>query len=268
LPEIDSVLYIIILSEPLIPIKFTQRDDFKHPFHYNDAMREILSRFASIVIAVAALMQVTACPSGNGHVGNPVEDESLGLMTRLESVDFDLVSSDPEAVAVSWEALEQGQVLPDPWPLELSGGSESIPPPDPDQAFGITHSNGRRSVIYMLPGISDPSYEQIVPLAVAHYYIPEPRQDIILLLTAFQTDPSESLQGIGVISVNTDGLEMSAPFALALKPEDLSGRFFYDEFVSGDSATGLAGRPEWDQGVLLLVRLREDAVLSVYLPWY
>ncbi len=249
-------------------IKFNKQDDLRFIIPYNETMRNIRVQIPGLLLLLMLALLAASCNPSTGPVDNPVEDESLKLMTRLEMADFSLVTSDAEAVAVSLSVLSNDLQLPDPWSLEFSGGELSLPELDPGNAYGISHPNGRASVIYTFPASAVPTYEQIVPVAVAHYRIGEAGTDLILLLVAFQSDPGGSNTGVGVLSLNTDGLEMSAPFALALTHDELSGRFFYDDFLSGDSDTALAGRPEWDQGVLILTRLGEEVVLSTYLPWY
>jgi hypothetical protein len=198
----------------------------------------------------------------------PELDQSLALMTRLESADFSLVTSNPEAVAISLSVFSSEIILPDSWPVEFAGIDVDVPPINPSTAIGISHTNGRDTVVYPMANPPAPKYGDLIPIVIAHYYIPEPRMDLVLLLLAFQSDPGESASGIGIRAVGPDGTEISAPFALALTPEDLSGRFFYDDFIAGTETQRVAAREAWDQGVLLLTRLGPETILSTYVAWY
>jgi hypothetical protein len=204
----------------------------------------------------------------------PELNTGLELEARLEAVNFSIVESDLDAVAVSWSALEHGEDLPRSWPVEFAGTEVELPPIDPDEGVGIAHTDGRVTAVYPMPEPRLPAYGEVLPLAVAHYHIPDRAQDargtgldIVLLMVCFQADPSGSLAGIGVRSVGVDGVEISAPFAVALRPEQLRGKFFYDEFIAGGEKQQVAARPSWDRGFLLLTRPTEDVVLSTYLPW-
>ncbi len=223
-----------------------------------------------LVFAATFAVAMTGCDRKSGNVGVPELEKTMQLKTRLESADFQLVASDDEAVAKSWAALGEGSAIPQSWKLDFGGVEVSVPHIDPADAIGIAHTSGRITAVYPMRNPPLPKYGagEIVPIAVAHYMIPDPRLDIILLLVCFQSDPKGSNQGIGVKSVNTQGVEVSAPFALALKPEELSGMFFYDEFISGSDVQRVAARNDWDQGFLLLTLLGPDVILSTYVPWY
>jgi len=233
---------------------------------YNGRMPRILQ----IVYLAAVTLLFIACGC-NGDMKEhdfPEIYTSLDLETRLQGVDFSLVETNRDAVMRSWEELDEGRAVPETWELAFSGSSIALPPVDPEEAIGILHSNGRSSVIYPMPDPDVPEYGEIMPLAVAHYRIPQNDLDIVLLLVCFQADPDGSLEGIGVRSVDRDGTGLSAPFALALRPGDLEGKFFYDEFIAGTSEQGVAARVEWDQGIMLVSRLSKDVILSTYVPWY
>jgi len=223
-----------------------------------------------LVVGTIFAVALTGCDRKPGNVGVSELEKTMQLKTRLEAADFRLVASDDEAVAKSWEALGEGSAIPQSWKLDFAGVEVAVPRIDPADAIGIAHTNGRITAVYPMPNPPMPKYGtgEIVPIAVAYYMIPEPRLDIILLLVCFQYDPKGSNQGIGVKSVNMEGVEVSAPFALALKPEELSGMFFYDEFISGSDVQRVAARKDWDQGFLLLTMLGADVILSTYVPWY
>jgi len=218
--------------------------------------------------AIVSLQFACGCTRSAPEHDFPEIYTSLDLETRLTGVDFSLVESNGDAVAESWRTLDEGDAIPETWELDFSRSRISPPTVDPSGAIGLEHSNGRLSVIYPFPDLEVPQYGGIVPLAVAHYRIPENNLDIILLLVCFQADPDGSLAGIGVRSVDTVGYGLSAPFALALKPEDLAGKFFYDEFLEGSAMQRVAARSEWDQGIMLVSRLSQDVILSTYVPWY
>ena len=198
----------------------------------------------------------------------PEVNAKLELEARLSGANFSIVQSDLDAVQASWEALTQSTALPDPWPIQFAGTQVEIPPLDPGNAVGIDHTDGRRTVVYLFPDASKPPYGQFSPLAVAHYMIPEPKTDIVLLLVCFQSDSQRAMAGLGVRSLDPAGEETSAPFALAAGPSDLAGKFFYDEFIESSKREAVAARSEWDRGFLLLTRFDPDTILSTYLPWY
>jgi len=231
-------------------------------------MQDTCNRMLTICLCFILSGLVSSCSGSQPTHSLPDIDESLALMTRLEAADFSLVTGNPDIVALSREYLAGEGILPNPWPVEFAGAELEIPDILSASAVGIPHTTGRTSVVYLFPEPGFPEYGELVPIAVAHYHIDEPEVNLVILLAAFQSDPGGSESGIGVRSVNTGGVEMSAPFALALKPEDLAGKFFYDEFMSGSETQRVAARKSWDQGILLLTRIRSDAVVSTYLPWY
>lgn len=221
-----------------------------------------------VVVAVCLLLSILGCSRSTGEHGWTDIDRAVELEARLSEADFSLLESDPEAVRLSWERLQESGELPRQWQLEFAGAALSVPPVDPEGAIGMFHSDGRLSVVYPFDDATLPSYGEIVPLAVAHYFVPETDVQVVLLLVCFQSDPKEGHAGIGVRSVAVDGREMSAPFALAVKPEELAGKFFYDQFFSMSEKHAVASRAEWNRGFLLITQLAPDAVLSTYLPWY
>ena len=195
-------------------------------------------------------------------------NRELELETRLTGAAFSIVQSEPEAVMESYEALTGSAVIPEMWPLEFAGTSVEMPGIDPSTAIGIAGKSGRSMVVYPFPDVSMPEYGKIVPLAVAQYTIPEPEVQLVLLLICFQSDPEGSINGLSVRSVDTSGIETSAPFALATGPEELRGKFFYDEFLAGSEQQAVAANPGWDRGFMLLTRFTSDVILSTFLPWY
>lgn len=195
-------------------------------------------------------------------------DRDLELETRLRGAAFSIVESEPEVVMESYEALTASGVLPEMWPLEFSGTSIEIPAIDRSTAIGIKNRTGRLTVVYPFPDLVMPKYGKIVPLAVAHYMVPDKRLQIVLLLVCFQSDPQDSMSGLSVRSVDESGVETSAPFALATDPGELRGKFFYDEFLSGSKQQVVAANPNWDRGFMLLTQFNPEVILSTFLPWY
>ncbi len=245
-----------------------EKDEPLAGINYNDRMRCSTKRIPVILACFIIVTILTACPGRTPEYNVSQLEETLQLETRLEASEFSLMQSNEEAVAISWEMLDEGDILPASWHLEFAGEDIAIWNIDPGHAVGIMHPNGRVTTVYPVTEPITLEFGEIEPVCVAHYYIPEPRLDIILLLVCFQSDPDGSNAGVGVKSINIDGIEISAPFALALRQEDLSGLFFYDEFISGAEGQRVAAREEWDQGFLLLTRIGPEAILSTYLPWY
>ena len=198
----------------------------------------------------------------------PEANRVMELEARLTSSEFSLLQSDREAVKESMQVLATSVVIPDLWQIDFASTEVKVPKLNPENAVGIKHTSGRISAVYLFDDVKMPGYGEFVPLALAHYLVPEPRLDVILLLVCFQSSPDGALTGIGVRSLDMEGVETSAPFALALDVSELQGKFFYDEFISGSAQQAVAGRASWDRGFLLLTRLSDFAVLSTYLPWY
>ena len=225
-------------------------------------------RSAGLAVLVTFALLLTGCSGSTGEHGWSDIDRAVELEARLAEADFSLVESNPEAVRVSWEKLKEEEALPEPWLLEFAGASVHVPQANSDTAVGIVHADGRLSVLYPFPDPAVPTYGEIFPLAIAHYMVPDAEVQVVLLLVCFQGDPQGGLAGVGVRSVSRHGRETGAPFALAVRPEELAGKFFYDEFGSMSQVHAVASRADWDRGVLLITRLAPDAVLSTYLPWY
>ena len=187
---------------------------------------------------------------------------------RLETLDFSLVESDAEVVLQSREILEANAGIPNHWSLRFAGKTVDVPSLDESTPVGVAHDAGRFTCVYLLPDARMPEYTELLPLAVAHYHIPEPQVDIVLLLVCFQADPKGELWGIGVRSVDIEGWDTSSPFAVAVKQDMLTEREIYNEFLPSDHSQAVGARSGWNQGFLLLTKLTDDVVLSSYLPWY
>ncbi len=217
---------------------------------------------------IIGLVIAIGCQQDGQEREMPDFNKELELDARLEMSGFSLVHNDRDAVDASWTVLDGGNIIPDLLEVEFAGEGVRISKPDPSEAIGISHTNGRLSVVYPLDSSEFPTFGDLVPIAMAHYVIPENETDILLLMLSFQVDKDESNIGVGLKTINMEGKEMSAPFAVAMEPEKLSGKFFFDEFLAGDQTHDVAARNEWDQGILLITKLSGTSILSTYLPWY
>ena len=211
---------------------------------------------------------VCGCPSSVDEHGLADLNMELELENRLTVADFSIIESDSDVVDESYSALMENVEIPVGIEVEFAGKDVGIPPISPDRAIGMQLTNGRSMVVYLFDDMQRPMYGEIRPLALSHYMIPSADLELVLLLVCFQYDTGESNVGIGVRSLNLEGTEMSAPFAVAVSPDELAGKFFYDGFIEGGDEQAVAGRDDWDQGFLLLTRLDDETVLSTYLPWY
>ena len=256
----------VILSEPEPWTKFTP-DALDVAISYNGLVTKHPAWIAALIALIMLVLSASCAKRSQEHTWSEL-NLALELETRLREVDFSLVESDMGAVERSRGSLERSGMIPNPWPIRFAGEELPVSLVDALEATGITHENGRLTVIYPMPEPRVPGYGELVPIAIAHYFVPSPRLDIVLLLVCFQADPDGSLAGIGVRSVGTDGVEISAPFALALAPGELPEGFFYGEFMGSGKDQMVAARGTWDRGFLLISRLSEDAILSTYLPWY
>jgi len=243
-------------------------DDVATGILYNIAMQSIAGRNIVIIAAAMAIFMCLGCAKPSREHGLADLNKDLELEARLSAANFALVSSDAGAVAESHSILIKNHNIPDTVPLEFAGKDVTVPGISTDDAVGMHITNGRLMSVYMFDVPHRPGYGEIIPLALAHYVIPSTGLEFVLLLVCFQYDTEGSNLGIGVRSVSLDGVETSAPFAIALKPEELAGKFFYDDFVGSGEVQAVAGRDDWDQGFLLLTRLDEGTILSTYLPWY
>ena len=235
---------------------------------YNTAMRSIGGRNIGIFVSVMAISICLGCAKPSREHGLKDLNRDLELEVRLSAANFELVSSDAGAVSESYSILTDNRNIPDTVPLEFAGKDVTVPAISTDNAVGMHMTNGRLMSVYMFDIPHRPGYGEIIPLALAHYAIPSNGLEFTLLLVCFQYDTEGSNLGIGVRSVSLDGVETSAPFAVALKPEELAGKFFYDDFIGSGEVQAVAGRDDWDQGFLLLTRLDDETILSTYLPWY
>jgi hypothetical protein len=195
-------------------------------------------------------------------------DTGLQLDQRLSVVNFSLVQNDPDAVEMSYNAISQSIVLPESWPVQFANIEVSVPQIDPSNAIGITHIDGRRTVVYLFPDVQVPVFGQFIPLGIANYMIPEADLNLIFLIVCFQADPDGNISGIGARCIDISGKDISAPFALVTTSAQLSGKFFYDQFLASDAQQAVAGRQDWDRGFVLISRLAPDVILSTYIPWY
>ena len=211
---------------------------------------------------------ISGCRQDTGELTISRLDMMMDFETRLTDANFVIVESDESAVSTSWDRLGSGSRIPSSWEVDFSGTEISVPPPNPETAFGITHNDGRITVVYPVGEALYPDYGEIIPLAVAHYIIPSKDLEIILLVVCFQADPEGSMAGIGARTVNPDGEDLSAPFAIAMSNEELSGKFFYDEFINGGKDQAVCERSGSNQSFLLLTRLSDETILSTYVPWY
>ncbi len=229
-------------------------------------------KLSAVLILYAALMALgISCDIGDRelHGGEAIEEVELQeiLDRRLNRMDFSLVEDDPEASELSREILDNEIDIPNQWPKQFAGDRVAVQSPEQMRTLGILHDDGRSTCVYLLPEPRLPAYGELVPLAIAHYHIPDPNLDIVLLLVCFQSDPQEKLSGIGVRSIDPEGREVSTPFAVALKPEYLAGRELYDEFLSGEEVQAVGAHTGWSRGFLLLSRVAPDVILSAYLHW-
>jgi hypothetical protein len=244
--------------------KLQQKDDPGLLILYNGPMRRLI---IYIVLLCAGLAPIS-CTQKTDDKTLPKVDPKLELDQRLTGADFSLIQSDPGAVEVSRRALTQSTVLPEQWPIEFANTKVAVPSIDAARAVGIRHDDGRSTVVYLFPDVELPAYSKFEPLALAHYMIPAEGVNIVLLIVSFQSDSQGSLAGIAVRSLDPDGIETGVPFAIAAKSDELKGKFFYDQFLSGPDNQAIAGRPAWDRGFMLLTRYNPDTVLSTYLAWY
>ncbi|MCX6646098.1 MAG: hypothetical protein NTY09_07060 [bacterium] len=221
----------------------------------------------SIILSMFVILSC-GCRHDNGEMTVSHLDMMMDFETRLTDANFVLVDSDNAAVSESWEKLESGARIPEKWGADFSGTEIAVPSCDPETAFGITHEDGRITVVYPVGQPGYPEYGNIIPLAVAHYLIPNKNLEILLLVVCFQSDPKGSMSGIGARTVNINGEDLSAPFAIAMSREELQGKFFYDDFINGGKVQAVCERSVSDQSFLLLTRLNEGTILSTYVPWY
>ena len=222
----------------------------------------------ALIIVPIFLMFLTGCRAESGEMTISRLDMMMDFETRLTEADFVLVESDTAAVAQSWEALESGGRIPATWEPDFAGIEVAVPSPDPLTAYGISHSDGRITVVYPVGEPEIPDYGEIIPLAVAHYIVPDKSLEIILLVLCLQADPEGSMMGVGARTVNPDGEDLSAPFAIAMSRDELQGKFFYDDFINGLESQAVCERSGSNQSFLLLTRLEEGTILSTYVPWY
>lgn len=224
--------------------------------------------FKGLLILAICCVLVSGCDHAPREMTISRLDVLMDFETRLSEANFILVESDTNAVTRSWEALEMGGRIPETWFVGFAGNQVTIPSPDPATAYGISHSDGRTTVVYLLGEPYYPEYGDFIPLAVAHYIVPQGDFDIILLVICYQTDPKGSMLGIGARTINPDGEDLSAPFAIAMNLDELLGKFFYDDFLESGEAQAVCERFESNQSFLLLTRLNDDSILSTYVPWY
>jgi len=217
-------------------------------------------------LIIPILILAAACSTGSRDVSFEELDRTLELKSRLDESNFEILKSDPFAVEASFRILSSENSVPSTWHVDFAGTDIDLSELKPEDGMGISHASGRISSVYAFSEFIAPKYGQFAPVAVAHYVIPENGLDIVLLIVCFQTDPDENPSGLSVRSL--DGIETSAPFAVAIDTSELKGLYFYDEYIDSGEKFSIAGRPDWDRGVLLLTRLDEDTVLSIYLPWY
>ena len=228
------------------------------------------------VLIILGLVMAPACQRDAQVAPLPQMDTGLQLDQRLAGVNFSIVQSDLQAVRTGFERLNESTVLPEQWPIDFASTQVEIPDVnpltdggvDPSRAVGISHTDGRTTVVYLFPDISAPAYGQFCPLAVAQYVVPEVNMNLVFLLVCFQSDPNGAIEGLGARAIDPSGQEISAPFSLATSPGNLRGKFFYDEFISSSDRQAVAARSDWDRGFMLLSRLGPDIILSTYLPWY
>lgn len=224
--------------------------------------------FKGLFILAICCVLVSGCDHAPREMTISRLDVLMDFETRLSEANFILVESDSSAVTRSWETLEMGGRIPETWFIGFVGNQVTIPSPDPVTAYGISHSDGRTTVVYPLGEPHYPEYGEILPLAVAHYIVPQGDFDIILLVICYQADPKGSMLGIGARTISPDGEDLSAPFAIAMNPGELQGKFFYDDFLDSGEAQAICERFESNQCFLLLTRLNDDSILSTYVPWY
>jgi len=219
-------------------------------------------------VLLLMLFVISGCVKPAQEQGLPDLNRDLELEIRLTAADFSIIESYSEVVDASYASLLEKFTIPETVRLEFAGKDVGIPEISPGNAVGMGLTNGRSMVVYLFDIAHRPGYGEIVPLALSHYRVPSVDLDIVLILVCFQYDTEGSNVGIGVRSVNLEGVETSAPFAVALAPDELAGKFFYDEFINGGMEQAVAGREDWDQGYLMLTRLDEETIVSTYLPWY
>jgi hypothetical protein len=229
-----------------------------------------MSRFLYSLSFILSMFVIFSCGCrhDNGEMTVSRLDMMMDFETRLNDANFVLVNSDNSAVNASWGMLESGARIPQQWSVDFSGTEITVPSPDPETAFGITHEDGRITVVYPVGQQGYPEYGNIIPLAVAHYLIPNKNLEIILLIVCFQSDSKGSMAGIGSRTVGINGEDLSAPFAIAMSREELQGKFFYDDFLDGGRVQAVCERSGSDQSFLLLTKLNEGTILSTYVPWY
>lgn len=191
----------------------------------------------------------------------------LDLETRLEDSSLEITEADPDAILMSRELIS-GMDLPSEWPIQFASREVQVPDIDFESGLGIVHTDSHITVVYPFEDFIMPGYSQFRPLGIAHYIIPSNDLDILVLLVCFQTDPDGSPEGLMLRSLDIEGRETSAPFAVTLPSGELAGRFFYDEFIESGRKFSLAANSGWSRGFLLLTRLDGDFILSTYLPWY
>lgn len=217
---------------------------------------------------VILVLMFVSCAEKTPTVSLDSLDKSMELSLRLEESEFSILDSEIPAVEYSYSVLNSGEDLSGTWYIEFAGKEVDVAAIDKGASWGLVYENQRRTAIYENDKFEVPAYGEIEPLAITHYIIPENEISVVLMLVCFQTDPTNDPRGLSVRSVDREGMETSAPFAVALNISELHGLMFYDEFIESGEKYAVAARKDWDRGCLLLTKISGETVLSTYLPWY
>ena len=135
-----------------------------------------------VVLSIAQAVTLSSCDRNAREHNWPELNTALELEIRLGEVDFSLQESDADIVNRSREILNGGDALPELWEIDFAGTETPLPAFDTGDAVGIRHPNGRFTAVYPMPDVTLPVYGEIEPIAVAHYFIPQPRLDIMVVI--------------------------------------------------------------------------------------
>ena len=122
-----------------------------------------------ILVLCLLVFLLQACGNPTPQKELPKVNPELDLNTRLTGVNFPLIQTDPTAVLAGIDALSRSVALPEPWPLQFAGAQVHVPPIASARQVGISHPDGRKTIVYMFPDVKSPGFGQFEPLARSIY---------------------------------------------------------------------------------------------------